>query len=580
MKNTKLFPLERNQYYYGKLLSVEDFNLEQTYNSSKQRLNHMFLSGSGIVCGLNVVSVGDQTISVESGCALDAFGREMVLDVPVIKKLSMIDGFEQATNRGENYIYLCMEYDEKPTDAVYNVAANQGIGMGDGAESFNKVTETCHLFCTNHEPELNGIESDGLVKDTRQLFIQNGISIRQSFPRYVEAGKKAVVEVSIETTEKNFVAFSYRMNLNGFTYEKENSFTVQFDELLAEKKRSYVLTYELDPVPTPGYQASATMEPDSFKVIIDQKQRETNASVKYVTEITQDDIKERIIEEYYRNSMDSIMEKARQKYIYLAKIYLLKADDAYQIDKVINAPVKQYVMSQTLLGAINELMMQELRVLEEKADNQEGTAHSKQKGKKKESGNIQIAQGVYNMDFGLRGENRKKFFSPPIAHGLGLGYVTIILSQETRQNETIFGNAEIFDENYVDASLAAQLDEASGSFIIGARLNETVARNNIRIRWTAIRKEEEKEGEKLERRITIKPGMLELYTRESAYLEIGFHNMDDRQITWKVKKGGGVVDDTDVYTAPNEKGVYEIVAQSVAYPDVKASIFAVIRERE
>lgn len=579
MKNTKIFPLERNQYYYGKLLSVEDFNLEQTYISNKQRMNNMFLSGSGIVCGMNVVSVGDQTISVESGCALDAFGREMALDVPVIKKLSLIDGFEQSTAKGENYIYLCVEYDEKPTDPVFNLAGNQTISSSEENCTYNKITETAHLFCTNHEPELNGIESEGLLKDCRQLYIRKGISIRQSFPRYVEAGKKVVVEIEIETTEKNYLAFSYKMNLNGLTFEKENSLTVQFDEMLVEKSGSYVLQYELDAVPTPGYQATASIEEESFKVIIDQRPKEASSAEKYTVDIVENNIKERVIEDYFKNSMSTLQEKARQKYIYLAKIYLMKADDAYQIDKVINAPMKQYVMSQTLLGSLNKIMMKEIQSLQEKVQMQEECGGCPDNSKK-DNCQVQIAQGIYEMKLGLHGENHKKFFSTPISHELGLGYVTVILSQETRQNETIFGNPEIFRENYVDASLAAKVDESTGTFVIGAKLNETIAKNSIKIHWVAIRKKEDVISENLERRITIKPGMLELYTRECAYLETAFYNMDDKQITWKVKKGGGEVDETNVYTAPNEKGVYEIVAQSVAYPEVKASIFAVVRERK
>lgn len=579
MKSTKMFPFERNHYYYGKLLSVEDFNLEQNYNNNKQRLNHMFLSGAGIVCGLNVVSIGDQTISVETGCALDAFGREMVMEQPITRKLELIDGFEQATAKGENYIYLCMEYDEKPTDLIYNVAGNTDLTSDTKSSAYNKITESVRLFCTNREPELNGIETEGLFRDTRQLFKQKGVVIHQSMPRYIVTGKKAVMQIEIETTEKNFVAFSFKMNLNGLSYEKENSLTVHFDEYLVEKTGHYTLTYEFDTVSAKGYQASASIDPESFRVIVGEQQRACNSSQKYTMEVIEGDIKERIMEDYYKNSMDSILEKARQKYIYLAKIYLLKANDAYRIDKIINAPAKQYVMSQALLGTLQKVMMKDLYQLESRINEQDvkGTGSGTTQEKK---GQIEVAQGVYEMELGLRGENHRKFFSPPIAHGLGLGYVTIILSQETKRNETVFGNPEIFDENYVDASLAASLDETTGSFIIGARLNETVAKKMLRIKWTAIRKPETQTWEKLERRITIKPSMLELYTRESACLELGFYNMDDKKITWQVKEGGGFVDETNVYTAPNEKGVYEIVAKSTAYPHVKASIFAVIRERE
>lgn len=580
MKNTKIFPLEKNQYYYGKLLSVDDFNLEQKYNCSKQRLNHMFLSGCGIVSGMYVVNVGEQTISVETGCAIDPFGREMVIDVPVIKKLQLIDGFEQATAKGENYIYLCIEYAEKPADAVYNIAGNTGMATGSQDCVYNRVKESYRLFLTNKEPELNGVEEDVLFQDIRQLYFRKGISIKQSVPRYVEAGKKAVISIDIETTEKNFVAFSYKLNLNGLTYEKENSLTIRFDEFLMEKSGNYHLAYELDTVAVSGYEGSVTMEDGSFKVVIDQKQRETSSNHKYRVEIIEGDIRERMISDYYKMSMDVFFEKAHQQYIYLAKIYLMKADETYLMDKVVNVPFKQYVMNQVLLGSLNKVMMHDIRNLEQMVwKNQcvQGTDsnwnHDGQSG-------IQIASGAYDMEFGLRGENRKKFFSPPIVHGLGLGYVTIILSQETRKNEIVFGNADIFQENYVDVQLAAQLDETTGSFIIGAMLNETVAKNSIRIQWTAIRKMSDDIDEKLDRRINIKPAMLELYTRERAYLEVSFNNIDDKQIIWNIKEGCGSIDETNIYTAPNEKGVYEIMAQSAAYPDSKASIFAIVRERE
>lgn len=54
--------------------------------------------------------------------------------------------------------------------------------------------------------------------------------------------------------------------------------------------------------------------------------------------------------------------------------------------------------------------------------------------------------------------------------------------------------------------------------------------------------------------------------------------MADKTIEWKVKEHGGSINENGMYTAPNTPGVYEVVAQSVAYPDVKASIFVVVSE--
>ena len=64
MKNSKLFPFERNKYYYGKLLSVNDFELEQKYMNDKRRAVNRLLFGSGVAAGMYVLLVDDFTISV------------------------------------------------------------------------------------------------------------------------------------------------------------------------------------------------------------------------------------------------------------------------------------------------------------------------------------------------------------------------------------------------------------------------------------------------------------------------------------------------------------------------------------
>ena len=79
MKNSKIFPFERNKYYFGKLMSVEDFNLEQKYVNDKRRMLNRFVIGTGVVAGMYVVRIDERTISVERGFALDSLGRKSLL---------------------------------------------------------------------------------------------------------------------------------------------------------------------------------------------------------------------------------------------------------------------------------------------------------------------------------------------------------------------------------------------------------------------------------------------------------------------------------------------------------------------
>ena len=94
MKNTKLYPFERNRYYSGKMLTSSDFWAEQTYFNNKRRFINSLMFGSGIVCGCGVFSLDDLSILIESGVAVDPMGREIIMESSVVKKLSAIEGFE------------------------------------------------------------------------------------------------------------------------------------------------------------------------------------------------------------------------------------------------------------------------------------------------------------------------------------------------------------------------------------------------------------------------------------------------------------------------------------------------------
>lgn len=47
MNNSNFFPLERNRYFYGKMLTARDFETEQRYFNNKRRLLNRTLYGAG-----------------------------------------------------------------------------------------------------------------------------------------------------------------------------------------------------------------------------------------------------------------------------------------------------------------------------------------------------------------------------------------------------------------------------------------------------------------------------------------------------------------------------------------------------
>ncbi|MFH0957129.1 MAG: hypothetical protein V1897_00340, partial [Pseudomonadota bacterium] len=71
---------ERNRYFYGKLLTVRDFETEQNYFRGKDALINRIIHGGGIACGLEVTIQEDEpTIDISPGVAIDCCGREIVV---------------------------------------------------------------------------------------------------------------------------------------------------------------------------------------------------------------------------------------------------------------------------------------------------------------------------------------------------------------------------------------------------------------------------------------------------------------------------------------------------------------------
>ncbi len=76
---TSLATPQRIAYYYGRLLGVSDFQLEQNYLNAKRWLLSRLIPGSGAVCGLAVSPALDGTaLVIESGFAIDGWGREII----------------------------------------------------------------------------------------------------------------------------------------------------------------------------------------------------------------------------------------------------------------------------------------------------------------------------------------------------------------------------------------------------------------------------------------------------------------------------------------------------------------------
>lgn len=116
---------ERNNYYYGKLMTVRDFFQEQCYFNEKRWLLNRMIGGWGVVCGLDVkTKEGDlEKVIVTPGFAIDRCGREILVceeqTVTLIpEECDCCKKEKKKEEQSERKLIICLEFYECKTEQV------------------------------------------------------------------------------------------------------------------------------------------------------------------------------------------------------------------------------------------------------------------------------------------------------------------------------------------------------------------------------------------------------------------------------------------------------------------------------
>jgi hypothetical protein len=127
----ELKTLVRNRYFYGKLLDVFHFDLEQSYFNAKRWLLNRRVFGYGVICGLDVrLSEDRQGVIILPGIALDKWGREIIVPQPSAP-VPLASTASQATYTGEqryheeaDFVHVVLCFHECESDPVPALAGN------------------------------------------------------------------------------------------------------------------------------------------------------------------------------------------------------------------------------------------------------------------------------------------------------------------------------------------------------------------------------------------------------------------------------------------------------------------------
>ncbi|MCI8834175.1 MAG: hypothetical protein HFH24_02175 [Ruminococcus sp.] len=581
MKNLKSFPFERNRYFYGKLLSVEDFETEQKYFNDKRRTINRFLFGSGVVCGLQVVEVDEESISLERGLALDFAGREIVVEEPVVKRIADLDGYDAAEDAGgeEGFYYLCLDYQEEPFERMHNVA---GTGENSGGE-FNKYREGYRLFLTRTEPEKEIGSPIGLYEEWVEIYGENGIKIRHVLPRYLEMGSEPFLRIEVENTrQQQTFSFAYELELSFLTHQDEAKVQIHFDEKEHAKEKKYILEIPLKAAYIDDVKGEVSLSPGSFVLRIGEREYGTARQGRIQTQIGRQEAGRTLLETYYRRAMEDAAAPSFRQSIYLARIYVVKTEDVCLIERVERLPFGQYIFHTEIATAMWYKLAEDVKKLKrkqaEETDFGKGRTVISTQQPETACGEV-----LFDLTAVKKGE---VLYSDRIYHGLGFGPVSIVLGYEVEHGfpedrEIFFGDASVF-QNVRDgfqASLGARMESFQGAFVIGMKVQKNEDVETVRVRWSA-QKHPAERTELQKKRLFIQPDVPNLRVGESIVFTTVSEGFQDERIQWSVKDlGGGTIDKNGKYTAPETAGVFRIQAVSTLYPEVGASTFVVVREK-
>ena len=593
MNNTQLYPFERNRYYPRKRMSSGDFTAEQTYMNNKRRFINGLMFGSGVVCGLGVFSLDDLSFLIESGVAIDGMGREIVVETSDVKKLSAIEGFD---NLRTNKASLCLKYKEDDVHKVYS------IDQDDPAAEFqyNRVREGYTLFLMDQEDIPESFEMEGEFLLSSVLYSSLNYMVTFRMPASACRGHVIRAEVIVEKLSDEDVSLTYTARLQTPTFvspDGTNIISVELSNIALSQGESTTLYYWMETLDSPVATTNIILESGSAAAFENDVACEVPAN--FMMEIALTSLKPRALvnREIGRMNLEMKNIGSQGDYIRLADFTLVRTESAYIIDEVNEATVKQYVSvpAQDLKRSdYLEYFIKEADIHPPKA-----TVMSQLASDGISSGRHSmplIATGTLEIPLGEDARRGDIFYSGEIMHGLGKGNVYVevgyeLISEDDKENSslksTIYGAPDIFgneQKTVVRAETAVRVLNDKGSFVVGARLLDTVEYLMLTYRWVAIKfpSGEDLSDEDVIAGASIAPEMptVRMLTKESHYFGVRFDGMEPCSISYELTdENSGDITADGVYTAPAKAGVYEIRIFCTDMPKICTYAYAVVEKK-
>ena len=561
--------------------------------NNKRRLINRVLHGAGIVYGLDVVAVDESSVVIQSGLALDSSGREIVVPSTQVVKLSTIRGYSELKTSS---VCLGIAYAEEKTEPVYAVMNKDADAQ---ERQYNHLKEGYELFLQDSRDCVREPKKEDEYIAWKVLYQDDDLRITQYLPTFAVPGMlvKARTEIH-KTSHMPFVcSFSCKVDADGMIPGETQ---IRADNVSQEYGETMVLEQTFRPEDYIFGNGDMSVR---FSEITVQKSgvKEAAPDTSMTLNPVYGTALEYVHKTSYRGNLDVDLDRKYDEKLWIAGIQLIRSERHSIIDRVERAPFDQYVYSS------EQLMI--LEKLEEFLIPQDGSAGRPQvyvQGNSERSAAAaperrSNSSGVFEMSLGSGGEVGKVYFSDEIMHGLGNGpvYVDIGIEYISRdvnasgdRESIILGDGSIFesdstvtDEKIFQVDQAVKILPDRGTFIVGVRPRVKMGRIGLRIRWYAFKPEdlEQRVYDRSEQKgcIMIQPDTIVLPPKGSVHINPVFINMPEEALSYTLlDPEGGKIDNTGLYTAPAQEGVYEIKAAALSDPEIFTHAFIIVSQKK
>ncbi|MDE7430416.1 MAG: hypothetical protein K2N34_00625 [Lachnospiraceae bacterium] len=590
MKNKQVLPFERNRYYSGKMLSSSDFILEQTYHNNKRRFMNRMMFGSGIVCGLSVYNLDDLSLMVDSGVAIDAYGREIVIENTVIKKLTAISGFEELETDTAS---LCIRYEEIPVHSVY--APNT-----EGSESeFNHIDEGYELYLVDKDKTASGFEVESEFLLRGELLHTEDYTIDLSVPAVVCMGKSAKILLTLTKHTEEPAEFSYRgiIQMPLFTTADglhETEIVLEDNTLEAGESLAKEIWVRVQNLPTE--KAKIIIKPGSVEAMVNKIL--VTAEDNFYLDIVIADINPRdlVDRELGKTSLEMRDMSGKTDFVKLADISFKRTDTGCMIEKIEERKAKKYIEAPSD-GAVRNQYLEYYAMYTTEEKRTKLSEIEEQKEVSVFGTGVRCSGGYFEIPL-IKGASRGEvYYSGEILHTLGNGDVYVEIGCEGKEQNAsvgaevktiVYGTTGIFKTkgtNLPSIETAVKVIGEKGTFIAGIRFLKDYSGMVLRCKWTAIkaaekRKEDIGDGEGKEPYITTEKSTLLLEPKSTCYIQVKFKNMEASRLYYELTEtGSGEISEDGVYTAPEKEGVFEIHISCAHNPFISTYVYAVVKRK-